>query len=129
MLGQSPVPYRIHFNVDQDYRRDATLSIAVAGTMFEGPTLVYVNGTDVTQGEPLRFADSATLRRCTGIGAYDLARVTFDAALLKRGENTIVLTARRFEPVKGKPPKRTIGNLVYDCLRLEAIPAQTSSAK
>ena len=35
------------------------------------------------------------------------------------------LTAPRFEPVKGKPPKRTIGNLVYDCLRLEAIPAQT----
>ena len=59
----------------------------------------------------------------------DLARVTFDAALLKRGRKTFVLTARRFEPVKGSPPKRTIGNSVYDCLRLEAIPTQTGSAK
>ena len=33
-----------------------TLSIAAEGTMFGGHTPVYVDGTVVTQGEPLRFA-------------------------------------------------------------------------
>jgi hypothetical protein len=122
----TPAPYRIHFNVDKDYQGQATLSIAVAGTMFEGPTLVFVNGTDVLKGKPLRFPNAATLRRCTGIGVYHLERVGFDAALLRRGENTIVLTAPKFATVKGRLPKQTIGNLVYDCLRLEAKPAPNS---
>jgi len=122
----TPVPYRIHFNLDKGYQGKATLSIAVAGTMFEGPTLVYVNGSDVLQGKPLRFPDASTLRRCTGIGVYHLARVCFEAALLRRGENTIVLTAPKFEPIRGHPPKQTIGNVVYDCLRLEAVPVPTS---
>jgi rhamnogalacturonan endolyase len=120
-----PVPYRIHFDVEKDYQGKATLTIAVAGTMFHGQTLVFVNGKDITNAEPIRFLESATVRRCTGIGAYTLVRVPFDAKLLKRGKNTITLRAPQFKPTrKGKPPKRTIGNLVYDSLRLEAVPAK-----
>ncbi len=121
----TPVPYRVHFDVDKVYQGQATLTIAVAGTMFEGQTLVYVNSQKVSGPEPLRFSESATLRRCTGIGAYTVVRVGFDAKLLKRGKNTIVLTAPKFKLDKrGRFPKRTIGNVVYDCLRLEAIPSK-----
>ena len=118
----TPAPYRIHFTLDKQYQDQATLSLAVAGTMFEGPTLVLVNGQDVTGGQPIRFADSATLRRCTGIGVYDLKRVSFDATLLRRGENTITLVAPKFATTKGRLPKQVIGDVVYDCIRLEAIP-------
>lgn len=124
----TPVPYRIHFDVEKDYQGQATLTLAVAGTMFHGQTLVFVNGKDITNSDPIRFSESATLRRCTGIGAYTLVRVTFDAKLLKRGKNTIILTAPKFKLDKrGRFPKRTIGNLVYDCIRLEAMPADVSA--
>lgn len=88
--------------------KKATLRLAFAATSARRVD-VSVNGTAAGSTGPLR--DTATIRR-DGIRGYWYERdVTFDAGLLRPGENQVTLTI---------PPGNPMNGVEYDYLRLES---------
>lgn len=85
----------------------ATLRIALAGSSTREIT-VGVNGQTVGTTGPL--PDTATIRRDAIRGYWRERAVSFDAALLKQGENTLTLTI---------PAGGVMSGVQYDYLRLE----------
>ena len=99
--------WTIKFNMDKAARGKATLRVALAGADGRGGLSLAVNGQDV--GTIYPTATNA-LRYNTHTGVWQEHKLTFDAALLKQGENQMQLTVPAGEVTSG---------VVYDYLRLE----------
>ncbi len=99
--------WTIKFNMDKATQGQATLRVALAGADGNGGLAVAVNGQGV--GTIYPTATNA-LRYNTNKGVWQEHKLTFDAALLKQGENQMQLTVPAGEVTSG---------VVYDYLRLE----------
>jgi rhamnogalacturonan endolyase len=103
-----PSSRTVVFNLDTVPAGQATLRIAVTGSGGSPVLGVKVNDASI---EPMDFGanDGAIVRHQTRGDYRDRAR-SFDASLLRQGENTITLTVDAPDPSSG---------VIYDCLRLE----------
>ncbi|HSU69555.1 MAG TPA: polysaccharide lyase family protein, partial [Tepidisphaeraceae bacterium] len=100
-------PWSIRFDLPQSAKGKAILRLAFAATSAKRVS-VSVNDHDAGDTGPL--IDTATIRR-DGICGYWYERdVTFDASLLKQGNNVLKLTI---------PPGNPMSGVEYDCVRLE----------
>ena len=108
--------WTIKFNLDKAGKGRATLRVALAGSDdtaglanpgAPGGLTVGVNGQGVGS---IRFISTNALRYNTDKGVWREYTLTFDAALLKTGENEMQLTVPAGEVTSG---------VVYDYLRLE----------
>jgi len=98
--------WTIKFNMDKAVQGSAVMRFALAGADGGGLT-VGVNGQDVGSIRPL---GTNALRYNTMHTVWQEQHLTFDAAVLKPGENTMTLTVPAGEVTSG---------VVYDYLRLE----------
>jgi len=99
--------WTVKFKVDKAAQGSAVLRLALAGADGGGGLTVGVNGKDVGT---IRPTATNALRYNTDMGVWQERNVTFDATLLKPGENTMTLTVPAGEVTTG---------VVYDYLRLE----------
>ena len=99
--------WTIKFNYDQSARGLATLRVALAGADGGGGLAVAVNGHSVGT---IRTVATNALRYNTDMGVWREYTQTFDATLLKPGENEMQLTV---------PAGDVTSGVVYDYLRLE----------
>ncbi|HVU39021.1 MAG TPA: polysaccharide lyase family protein [Opitutales bacterium] len=99
--------WTIKFNLDKPAQGSAVLRFALAGADGNGGLAIGVNGKDV--GSIYPTATNA-LRYNTDRGQWQERDLTFDATLLKPGENSLTLTVPAGEVTTG---------VVYDYLRLE----------
>jgi rhamnogalacturonan endolyase len=116
-IGQGrATTWTIKFNMDKAAHGQAYLRVALAGSDStaglanpgaQGGMTVGVNGKSVGS---IKFISTNALRYNTNKGIWREYLQTFDAAMLKEGENTIELTVPAGELTSG---------VVYDYLRLE----------
>ncbi len=107
-IGQGrATTWTIKFNLDKAGQGQASLRVALAGADGNGGLAVAVNGQNVGT---IRPNATNALRYNTDKGVWQERIQTFDAALLKSGENQIQLTVPAGEITSG---------VVYDYLRLE----------
>ena len=99
--------WTIKFNFNQSARGQATLRVALAGADGGGGLAVAVNGHSVGT---IRTVATNALRYNTDTGVWREYTQTFDASLLKPGENEMQLTV---------PAGDVTSGVVYDYLRLE----------
>ena len=108
--------WTIKFNMDNTPKGQAALRVALAGSDStaglsnpgaSGGLAVAVNGKSVST---IRFISTNAIRYNTDKGVWREYTQTFDAALLKPGENEVQLTVPAGEVTSG---------VVYDYLRLE----------
>lgn len=99
--------WKIRFDMPGDGRGLATLRVALAGADGGGGLIITVNGKEVGTIHPVA---TNALRYNTATGIWKEYAQTFDAALLKRGENELSLTVPAGDLTTG---------VVYDYLRLE----------
>jgi len=99
--------WTIKFTMDKSPQGYAALRVALAGADGAGGLAINVNGTDVGTIRPLA---TNALRYNTNKSVWQERTQTFDAALLKKGDNEIQLTVPAGEVTSG---------VVYDYLRLE----------
>jgi len=108
--------WTIKFNMDKASQGYAALRVALAGADGSGFLAVAVNGKDVgaigdnSSAANARIVATNALRYNTDMGQWQERTLTFDATLLKPGENTLTLTVPAGELTTG---------VVYDYLRLE----------
>jgi len=109
--GWKSTTWRIRFNVPENLTGTATLRVAICGSRG-GPVDVDVNGKRV--GSTGELPESGVMHR-DGIRSAALVErnITFDASLLKSGENVVALT---------KEAKAWTDGVLYDYLRLEVAP-------
>jgi rhamnogalacturonan endolyase len=104
----TPTTWTVTFDLPEAGRGRATLRLAIAGSRTPRGVNVAVNGTPVGGTGPL--PDTGVMHR-DGIRGYWCERdVPFDAALLRRGPNTVKLTV---------PASNWVQGVLYDYLRLE----------
>jgi rhamnogalacturonan endolyase len=99
--------WTIKFKMDQPPRGQAALRVALAGADGFGGLAITVNGKDAGA---IRPTSTNALRYNTNKSVWQEQTLTFDAALLKQGENELQLTVPAGELTSG---------VVYDYLRLE----------
>lgn len=99
--------WTIKFNVDKAPQGSAVFRLALGGADGTGGLAVGINGKDVGT---IRPTATNALRYNTDRGQWQERNLTFDATLLKPGENTMTLTVPAGEVTTG---------VVYDYLRLE----------
>jgi rhamnogalacturonan endolyase len=99
--------WTIKFNMDKASKGQAALRVSLAGADGNGGLAVSVNNQSV--GSIATMATNA-LRYNTDRGVWQQRVLTFDAGLLKQGENDMQLTVPAGELTSG---------VVYDYLRLE----------
>ena len=102
--------WTIGFTVPQDQHGRATLRVAIAGAGARSID-VAVNGQPA--GRIAGIPYNATINRDGIQGSWLEKDVSFDAALLKEGHNSIALTI---------PAGGLMNGIIYDCLRLEVAP-------
>jgi rhamnogalacturonan endolyase len=107
-IGQGrATTWTIKFKMDKTPRGQAALRVVLAGADGRGGLSVAVNGRSVGTIHPVA---TNALRYNTDTGVWEEYTQTFDAALLKPGENEMQLTVPAGELTSG---------VVYDYLRLE----------
>ena len=107
-IGQGrATTWTIKFNMDKTPRGQAALRVALAGADGAGGLAVAVNGQSAGT---IRPTPTNALRYNTDKGVWQERVLTFDATLLKQGENEMQLTVPAGEVTSG---------VVYDYLRLE----------
>jgi rhamnogalacturonan endolyase len=99
--------WTIKFDMEQSGLGSAVLRVALAGADGAGGLIVSVNGKDVGTIKPVQ---TNALRYNTDKGVWREYALTFDATLLKLGENKLQLTV---------PAGDVTSGVVYDYLRLE----------
>jgi rhamnogalacturonan endolyase len=99
--------WTIKFNMDKTPQGQAALRIALAGADGGGGLAIAVNGKSAGSIRPVA---TNALRYNTDTGVWYEYTQTFDAALLKAGENEMQLTV---------PAGDLCSGVVYDYLRLE----------
>jgi rhamnogalacturonan endolyase len=100
-------PYTIAFDLPAAPRGTATLRVAICGTSARS---IGVQVNDKPAGQIERLLNDGAIPRHSIRGLWYERELPFDAALLKQGANTLVLTV----------PAGPINNgVIYDYLRLE----------
>jgi rhamnogalacturonan endolyase len=102
--------WTIKFNMEKAVKGQAALRVALAGSDGAGGLAVAVNGQSVGT---IHTISTNALRYNTDTGVWRQYAQTFDAMLLKPGENQMQLTVPAGELTSG---------VVYDYLRLELNP-------
>ncbi len=101
-------PWTIHFNMSSKASGKATLRFGIAGSGARSLN-VTVNGKDLGAFTDIGGGGASPIR--DGIeGTWVERDFTFDASLLKQGENTIILTV---------PAGSVANGMCYDVIRLE----------
>ncbi|MFC7395089.1 polysaccharide lyase family protein [Scopulibacillus cellulosilyticus] len=97
--------WQVNFNLNKHYKGDADLTVALAAASNNPNIAVKVNGTTVNK---LSYDnDQAIYRSANQSGHYHLEKIKFNAALLKKGKNTIT-----FNLTNG-------GSVMYDAIMLD----------
>jgi rhamnogalacturonan endolyase len=99
--------WTIKFNMDKASKGQVTLRVALSGSDGAGGLAIGVNGQDVGT---IRTRSTNALRYNTNKSVWYEYSQTFDATLMKQGENEMTLTVPAGELTSG---------VVYDYLRLE----------
>jgi rhamnogalacturonan endolyase len=99
--------WTIKFNMDHAEHGQGVLRVSLAGADGGGGLDAGVNGTPIGTIHPVQ---TNALRYNTDTGVWRQYWLTFDAALLKQGENSLTLTV---------PAGDLTSGVVYDYLRLE----------
>ncbi len=99
--------WTIKFNLDKAVQGSAVFRLALSGADGTGGLAIGVNGHEAGT---IRPTATNALRYNTDRGQWQERDLTFDASLLKPGENTLTLTVPAGEVTTG---------VVYDYLRLE----------
>jgi rhamnogalacturonan endolyase len=99
--------WTIKFEMDRDPKGEAALRVALAGADGNGGLAIAVNGKSVGT---LRPVSTNALRYNTNKSVWQELTLKFDAALLKKGGNEMMLTVPAGDVTTG---------VVYDYLRLE----------
>jgi rhamnogalacturonan endolyase len=99
--------WTIKFNMNKAEHGQATLRVALAGSDGGGGLEVGVNGKSAGS---IHYISTNALRYNTDKGVWREYTLSFDAALLKKGDNEMQLTVPAGELTSG---------VVYDYLRLE----------
>jgi rhamnogalacturonan endolyase len=99
--------WTIHFNAPQDLRGKAILRLALSGVSARS---IAVTVNDQPAGTVTGLVYNATINRDGIQGSWVEKDVTFDAALIKEGANTMKLTI---------PAGGLTSGIIYDYLRLE----------
>ena len=113
--------YNIFFDSAGYEDGTATLLIAKNGAR-DVRLCVSVNGTDVTGKDGIEVSGGGAYPRCMIIDQPELLKVTFDAKLLKNGQNQISLSLNGSTGALG-----AYANMIYDAIRLDV--DGTSSVK
>ena len=113
--------YNIFFDSAGYEDGTATLLIAKNGAR-DVRLCVSVNGTDVTGKDGIEVSGGGAYPRCMIIDQPELLKVTFDAKLLKNGQNQISLSLNGSTGDLG-----AYANMIYDAIRLDV--DETSSVK
>jgi rhamnogalacturonan endolyase len=109
--------WTVQFDVNEQLKGKATLTLAIAGASGNSSLTVLVNGTKV---ETLKYGnDSSVPRSGNQAGLYRLSRVVFDAGLLRPGQNTVTLQMGGALFKSGGVNLRPSSAIMYDCVRLE----------
>lgn len=113
--------YNIFF--DSAGYEDGTSTLLIAKNGARDVRLcVSVNGTDVTGKDGIEVSGGGAYPRCMIIDQPELLKVTFDAKLLKNGQNQISLSLNGSTGDLG-----AYANMIYDAIRLDV--DGTSSVK
>ncbi|HYV38163.1 MAG TPA: polysaccharide lyase family protein [Gemmataceae bacterium] len=109
--------WKIQFDMNEMPKGKATLTVAVAGAAGSPSVTVLANGAKV--GSLKYDNDSSVPRSGNQAGRYRLNYVTFDASVLKQGQNTVSLQMGgplfKSAGVNARPGSA----IMYDCVRLE----------
>jgi rhamnogalacturonan endolyase len=111
--GYSNTTWRIRFNMRDQPAGTATLRVAICGVRG-GPVDISVNGHAAGSTGPL--PDAGAMHRDAMRSIETLRDISFDASLLKPGENVIELT---------KHARAWTDGVMYDYLRLEIDPQRS----
>jgi rhamnogalacturonan endolyase len=100
-------PYTITFQLTSAPKGTATLRVAICGT---GPRSVDVAVNGAPAGQLANLMGDGTISRHGSHGIWYEKLVTFDASMMKSGENTLTLTV---------PAGAVTNGMLYDYLSLE----------
>lgn len=111
--------WTIVFNSDKTYTGQAHLSFSVAGSSNKARLQCALNGTNI--GSQFSFSNDACIyRSATQAGHHRTKEISFNAGLIKKGENRLTLT---MSGIGGN------GGMMYDCIKLEAGDPVTTGIK
>lgn len=109
--------WTIRFKSTKTYSGQAHLTISLAGATNKAKLQCAINGSNI--GAPVSFGnDAAIYRSATQSGHHRLTTIDFDASYIQKGTNELTLTMSGI----GRN-----GGMMYDCIKLEAGSAVTSS--
>jgi len=114
--------WKIRFNCDGPMPGEATLTLALAGNR-EGSIAVSLNGAPVGTVEDL--TSDSSIHRSGIYGFFSERFVSFDAGLLKQGENVIELEIVPARRLKSRTNYSPFG-VMYDFVQLEVGEKETS---
>ncbi len=109
--NRSPAVWNIYFDRDEEVEGTAVLTIAIAGSS-NGSLSIELNGTNIAAYDKVTpIGNDASLYRAGEAGYYHELVISFDASLLKRGENVLSL--------KPLSSGGSTDGILYDALKLE----------
>jgi rhamnogalacturonan endolyase len=121
-FNRSPV-WTVRFDVDGPVAGKGTLTLGLASQQLVGELRVKVNGREVARLSRPTKSGGAGYRSGSQDSRYEVARVTFDASLLKPGTNELTVGDTGAIPVpdaeQRREQKRPPGAIMYDAIRLE----------
>ena len=111
--------WTVLFDNDKNYSGQAYLTASLAAVTNKPTVTITLNGTKIATWA-WNTNDGAIYRSANQSGRHDLKTVSFDATLLKQGENTVT-----FELTNGTGRN----GIMWDCIKLEAGTAITNGIK
>lgn len=103
-------PYRITFDLPEAPKGKATLRLAFASASAPNPLKVDVNGAPAGEVARLNSTGDSTIVRHNIQGVWFERELSFDATMMKQGQNQLTLTI----------PEGSLNNgVIYDAVRLE----------
>jgi rhamnogalacturonan endolyase len=119
--AKKPV-WMVQFDCPRQPTGKATLTLGFASAQVAGELRVAVNDHEVARLD-LPKSGAAGYRSGGQDSTYTVRYVTFDASLLKPGQNQITLGHTRAVPFSAPPERRRVfGQVMYDAIRLEVQP-------
>ena len=109
--------WKVQFDMSEQLKGKATLTLAIAGASGNSSVTVLVNGTKV---ETLKYGnDSSVPRSANQAGLFRLSHSVFDAGMLRQGQNTVSLQMGGALFKSAGVNDRPTSAIMYDCVRLE----------
>lgn len=102
--------WTVKFNADNTFTGLGRFTASMAGTTNKPKLKVSLNGTQIASWS-LSNNDAAIYRSATQAGRHVVKSATFDASLIKAGENELTLTMSGISKN---------GGILYDCIKMEA---------